>query len=97
MIRDTTVRHALVFCRVYVGIGGFFVRHQGVRGKCQDFIKDEQCDQVGGKGDTDGASQGNQIINNYFGTIDGTKVFDLQYGIFVHASGQTIKDNLSHI
>jgi parallel beta-helix repeat protein len=39
-------------------------------------------------------SQGNQIINNYIGTINGTSAVSMKYGIFVRSSGQTIKDNL---
>ena len=42
----------------------------------------------------EGSSQGNQIINNYFGTINGTTTIGMQYGIFVQSSGQTIQDNL---
>jgi hypothetical protein len=65
---------------------------------------------IGGSGehqrnvfDTDGTSKGvwiegnglgNQIINNYFGTINGTSTIGMQYGIFIQTSGQTIKDNL---
>ena len=42
----------------------------------------------------EGNGVGNQIINNYFGTINGTSPIDMRYGILVQASGQTIKDNL---
>jgi parallel beta-helix repeat protein len=42
----------------------------------------------------EGNGVGNQVINNYFGTIDGTSLTDMRYGIFVRAGGQTIKDNL---
>jgi parallel beta-helix repeat protein len=42
----------------------------------------------------EGNGLGNQVINNYFGTINGTTTTGMEYGIFVQASGQTIKDNL---